>query len=352
MQASPLGRDARVVNMSRLGHALTELGSDAADGPPVKALFVYNSNPGAVAPDQNAVVRGLMRPDLYTVVHEQFFTDTTDYADLVLPATTFLETTDVQGAYGHYYAQLSQQAIQPLGEARSNVRLFADLAQRMGFEERCFWDSEDELIDQALDTADPWLKGVTRERLEREGHLQLSIPRDAEGRMLPFSTAKWFRTPSGCGELTPVPVFHPALESRHGARALEFPLEFLPRKADNFMNSTFANIPAQQRMEFRTAGVLEMHTTDAMARGLATGDAVEVFNARGRIELRARVGDSVPQGVVAARLDWSKLSGPYGDGGSNVNALTSEALTDLGDGATFYSTLVEVRRKGGAGAVN
>ncbi len=145
MMASPLQRPARIVNMSRLGHALTEL-----EDPPVKALFVYNSNPAAIAPNQNAVARGLMRSDLFTVVHEQFFTDTTDYADVVLPATTFLEHKDFQGAYGHYFLQMSEQAIAPLGEARSNVWLFSQLAQRMGFTESCFDDSVDDLIEQAL----------------------------------------------------------------------------------------------------------------------------------------------------------------------------------------------------------
>jgi len=141
-------------------------------------------------------------------------------------------------------------------------------------------------------------------------------------------------------------VFVPPAESRGGtaAKTGEYPLEFLPRKSDNYMNSTFANIPGHRRMESRTAGTLEMHPVDAAARVVATGDLVEVFNARGRISLHAQVGEMVPQGVVAARLDWNKLSGLNGKGGSNVNALTSETLTDIGAGATFYSTLVEVRR--------
>jgi len=199
-----------------------------------------------------------------------------------------------------------------------------------------------------LRTDNPWFAGITRERLEREAHVALALPVNAAGDALPFSTPEWFRTPSGRGELTPVPEFVAAVESRGGvgAKTGEFPLEFLPRKADNYMNSTFANIPRHQRMEAKTAGVLEMHGTDAAARGLATGDAVEVFNARGTIALRALVGEMVPEGVVAARLDWNKLSGLRGDGGANVNALTSERLTDIGGGPTFYSTLVEVRRAG------
>jgi anaerobic selenocysteine-containing dehydrogenase len=410
MRASPLGREARTVNMSRLGHALTELGRKTGDreqgtgsreqgteadssaalrndkpggndkpnatagpsttaaksaafaqddssllrndnsgeGPPVKALFVYNSNPAAVAPNQNAVLRGMMRDDLFTVVHEQFFTDTTDYADVLLPAPTFLEVKDVQGAYGHLFAQVSQQAIAPLGEARSNVRMFGALAERMGFTESCFRATEDELIDQALavdqaDSKSAWFAGITRERLEREGQVALQLPANAAGEVLPFSDASWFRTASGRGELTPVPVFTAPAESRGGTAAStgEYPLEMLARKSDNYMNSTFANIPRHRRMEQGHAGRLEMHPADARARAITDGDAVEVFNARGSLRLRARIGDAVPQGVVSARLDWNKLGAA--NGGTNVNVLTSETLTDIGDGATFYSTLVEVR---------
>jgi anaerobic selenocysteine-containing dehydrogenase len=210
----------------------------------------------------------------------------------------------------------------------------------MGFAEACFDDREDALIDQALESDDPWFAGITRERLEREGHVPLQLPLNAEGDVLPFSTAEWFRTPSGRGELVPVPVFTAPAESRVHAGEGPYPLEFLPRKADNYMNSTFANLPAHQRMEARTAGVLEMHGTDAAARAIVTGDEVEVFNRRGSLALKALVNAQVAAGVVAARLDWNKLSA----GGGNVNALTSETLTDLGGGPTFYSTLVEVRK--------
>ena len=357
MRASPVGRGTRVVNMSRLGWALTRLGrgepavreqTAALNGepgqgerPPVKALFVYNSNPAAIAPNQTDVLRGLAREDLFTVVHEQFFNDTTDYADYVLPAPTFLEVKDVQGAYGHLFAQVSERAIAPLGEARSNVRLFGELGRRMGFGEACFDDREEELIAQALQSDHPWFAGVTKERIEREGHVELQLPKNARGESLPFSSPEWFKTASGRGELVPVPEFVAPSESRGGReRNAAYPLEFLPRKADNYMNSTFGNIPVHQRMEAKTDGVLEMHVVDAAARGLTTGDDVEVVNGRGRITLQARVGTAVAEGVVAARLDWAKLSA----GGMNVNALTSERVTDLGGGATFYSTMVEVRR--------
>jgi anaerobic selenocysteine-containing dehydrogenase len=336
MRASPLGRAARTINMSELGGALTEI-SD----PPVKAMFVYNSNPAAVAPNQNVVLAGMRRDDLFMVVHEQFFTDTADYADILLPAPTFLEVKDLQGAYGHLFVQIGMRAIAPMGEVRSNVEVFAELAQRMGFTEACFDDSVDELIDQALNSDSPWFAGITRERLEREGHVALALPANEAGDVLPFSTAAWFRTASGRGELLPVPEFHAPVESRHNAADGVYPLEFLPRKADNFMNSTFANQPAHQRMEAASEGVLELHPEDAAARGIAVGDAVEIFNARGSVVLLAKPGVKVGRGVVAARLDWSKLHGGVG-----VNRLTSERLTDLGGGATFYSTLVEVRKVG------
>jgi anaerobic selenocysteine-containing dehydrogenase len=212
---------------------------------------------------------------------------------------------DVQGAYGHLLTQVSNRAIAPLGEAKSNVALFGELGRRMGFPEDCFDDREDALIDQALETDDPWFAGITRERLEREGHVPLQLPMNADGEVLPFSTAEWFRTPSGRGELVPVPVFNAPAESRAHAAEGAYPLEFLPRKADNYMNSTFANLPQHQRMEARTAGVLEMHGSDAAARAIVTGDEVDVFNGRGSLTLKALVNGHVGAGVVAARLDWN-----------------------------------------------
>lgn len=349
MTASPLGRPARVVNMASLGHALTEL-----DNPGVHAMFVYNSNPAAIAPDQSQVLRGMARPDLFTVVHEQFFTDSADYADVVLPATTFLEQKDVQGAYGHYYVQISNQAIEPLGEARSNVWVFSNLARRMGFAEPCFKDTPDDLIGQALwqgKSQPAWMSGMTAESIDAAGgHIRLKFEEETAGRdFLPFAEGG-FGTPSGKAEfyseslaaqgLDPLPAFVPNTESRHGDVG-EYPLEFLPRKADNYTNSTFANLPGHQKLEEGRVGALEIHASDAAARGISDGDLVEVFNARGQIELTARVITAIPKGVVASRLSWNKLS----RGGSNVNLLTSQRLTDIGRGPTFYSTLVEVRKR-------
>jgi molybdopterin guanine dinucleotide-containing S/N-oxide reductase-like protein len=368
--ASPIGRLARVVNMSELGQALTELGQakeqgsgngeqknkPTPDGPTVHALFVYNSNPGAVAPNHNAVRRGLERDDLFTVVHEQFFTDTTDYADFVLPATTFLEHTDVQGAYGHYFVQLSKQAIAPRGDARSNVWLFSNLAQRMGFSEPCFRDTPEEMIRQALaigadgHSTNAGMEHITVEELEREGHLPLAIHSNPEAQpFLPYTSGS-VPTPSGKIEffseaqaaagLDPLPGFVPPVESRWSEAAKNYPLELLARKNDNYMNSTFANLPGHRKMEARTNQKLEIHPLDAKARGVGEGDLVRVFNDRGAIELTVMLNTHLPAGVVAARLDWAKLH----PGGANVNALTSERLTDIGRGATFYSALVEVAK--------
>ncbi|HXX71237.1 MAG TPA: molybdopterin-dependent oxidoreductase, partial [Candidatus Acidoferrum sp.] len=341
-----LGRPARLVNMVQLGTALNSL-----DSPPIKALFVYNSNPAAVCPNHNEVIRGLKRPDLFTVVHEQFLTDTTDYADLVLPATTFFEHKDLQTAYGHYYLQVSQQAIEPLGECRSNVELFRALAERMGFEDECFRETVDSMIDRALDSRNPYLTGITRERLEREPHLRLNFGGVTAGNgatgappvnsarsgngdaratisgragedarpsipaFLPFASGN-LPTPSGKAEfysealkqrgLDPVVAFTPPGESRHGAAAHKFPLELLARKPDNHLNSTFSNLPSVRALE-PWMGKLEMHPADAQARGIRNGDGVRVFNKRGEIVLEAKVDGSVAPGVVAARLDWARF---------------------------------------------
>jgi len=347
-----LGRAARTLNMVELGRVLNKV-----NDPPVKALFVYNSNPAAVCPNHQAVIRGLMRPDLFTVVHEQFFTDTTDYADIVLPATTFFEHKDLQKGYGHYYLQVSNQAIDPMGECRSNVELFHGLAERMGFEDDCFRESVDEMIDSALRSDDPWMDGMSRELLER-GHVRMNFGKNPhvsrqQGEVghpvtfepfLPFAHGG-FRTPSGKAELycealkaqglDPVVEFRPPSESRHAKRN-GLPLELLSRKADNFLNTTFSNVPSVQELE--EPGLLEISSADARARGIADGDRVRVFNQRGDVELVARVDGKVQAGVVSATLHWAKMA----PGFQSINSLTSEKLTDMGNSATFYSVLVEV----------
>jgi len=356
---SPLGRPARVVNMSLLGSALNaESGNKdvLSGGPAVKALIVYNSNPGAVAPNHNAVRRGLERTDLFTVVHDLFFNDTTDYADFVLPATTFLEHTDIQGAYGHYFVQLSNKAIEPLGESWNNVRFFGELAQRMGFPEDCFRDREEQMIRQALAvgldgrSTNKGMEHISLEDLEEQGHVALGFHLDPESSPFMPYTAGPLPTATGKIELYSealaaagqdgLPAYTPPTESRWNEAAKSYPLELLGRKADNYMNSTFANLEGHRKMESRTRQRLEMHPEDAESRGIGDGDRVRVWNDRGEITLTALVDGSVPRGVVASRLDWAKLS----PDGVNINALTSERLTDIGAAPTFYSVLVEVSK--------
>ncbi len=361
LMTTTLGRPARTLNMNQLGKLLT----DAKLTPPVKALFVYACNPAAVCPNHNLVVEGLKRPDLFTVVHEQFFTDTTDYADIVLPATTFLEQKDLVTSYGHLHLQLSNQAIEALGESCSNAELFRRVAARMGLEDKCLRASDDDLIDDALsvdaqsrdagngDTRNvkvrnpgyKFLAGITRQALEREHSIALKVPR-RDGVYLPF--ADGFATASGKAELysealaaaglDPVAAYIAPAESRCSEQARRYPLELLARKHDNFLNSTFCNLPGQQKMERRFE--LQMNAVDAEARGIVDGDALCVRNGRGEVRLRARVDNSVPPGVVSAYLDWAREA----PGGKNINALTSDRLTDMGRGATFYSVLVEVEK--------
>ncbi len=332
LQQRALGREARLINMSQLGQALTTL-----DDPPVKAMVVYNSNPAAIAPNQNAVLAGMRRDDLFTVVLEQFQNDTADYADILLPATTFLEHTDLYLAYGHYYLQLARPALPAPGEARSNVEVFRLLARRMGFDDSCFGDSEEDMIRALLDTPHPFLEGITLEQLDRERSVRLRIPEPFQ----PFA-AGGFGTPDGkCHFRADTLDYTPPVESRHGDSGLrrKYPLELVSPKNDNSMNSTFGHRDA---VDLETATV-HLHARDAEARGIRPADQVRVFNERGSCILIARVGDTVRPGVACApSVRWGKRA----PGKRNVNALTSERLTDAGGGPAFYSCLVEIERIG------
>jgi anaerobic selenocysteine-containing dehydrogenase len=332
LQEKALGREARLVNMAELGSALTRL----AD-PPVKAIVVYNSNPAAIAPNQNAVLQGFRRPDLFTVVLEQFQNDTADYADVLLPATTFLEHTDLYQAYGHYYLQLARPALPAPGEAKSNVEVFRLLAERMGLPDPCFRESDDDMIRTLLDSRHPFLQGITLEQLEREHAVRLRIPDPFR----PFASGG-FGTPDGkCHFRAAELDYQPPVESRHGDTELrrKYPLELVSAKNDDSMNSTFGHRDA---VNLQTS-TLHLTAEDAAPRGIQTSDQVRVFNDRGSCVLTARVGDTVRPGVVSApAVRWGKRA----PGSRNVNALTSERLTDAGGGPTFYSCLVQVERIG------
>ena len=337
LQHRALGREARIINMSLLGQALNPVN---VNDPPVKALIVYNSNPAAIAPNQNAVRRGLQREDLFTVALEQFQTDTADYADLVLPATTFLEHTDLYLAYGHYYLQLARPALAPPGETRSNVEVFRALALGMGFADPCFRDSEDDMIRTLLDSEHPFLRGITLERLEREHSVRLQVSPEGEP-FLPFANGG-FGTPSGKCEFHAESIeYTPPLESRLGDRSLRarFPLELISAKHDDAMNSTFGNRPDNDA----ATATMHLDTADAAERGIVTGDQVRIYNDRGSCLLRATVDGIVRRGVVVVpSVRWASKA-PDGHG---INALTSERITDKGGGPTFYSCLVQVEKSG------
>lgn len=332
---STLGREARIVNMAELGKALTQL-----TDPPVKALVVYNSNPAAIAPNQNLVLAGMQRDDLFTVVLEQFQNDTADHADILLPATTFLEHTDVYLAYGHYHLQLARPALAAPEETKSNVEVFRLLAQRMGFDEPCFADSEDDMIRTLLDSGHPFLEGITLQRLDQEHSVRLNVAPDSEP-FLPFAHGG-FGTPSGKCEFGAEALhYEPPIESRHGSAELRarFPLEFVSSKSHDSMNSTFGN---EECAQSQTSTVF-LHSDDARSRGIASGDPVRVFNQRGSCTLTASVDGVVGPGVVwAPAVRWNKLAADR----RNANALTSDRLTDIGGGPTFYSCLVEVEKCG------
>lgn len=332
----------RTINMIKLGEALDDKEN------PVKALFVYNSNPAAVVPDQKRVIEGLKRDDLFTVVHEQVMTDTALYADIVLPAPTVFEDFDLYGSYGHLYLQLNQPAVPPLGEATANVEVFRALAKAMGYTDPCFDDSAEDMVRQALQPTGPLaehLEGISYERLKEEGFVRLNVPYP----YVPFADSH-YPTPSGKIELysetllraglPPLPVHSPSLESPEAAPALaaRYPLRFVSPAAHHFLNSSFADMPTMRRRE--KYPILEMNSFDAACRGLQDGVWVRAFNDRGETFFKLKITDAVKPGVTChVSLWWRK----YSPGGNNCNVLTSAEAADMGGGATFHSCLIEVQ---------
>jgi anaerobic selenocysteine-containing dehydrogenase len=332
----------RTINMVQLAEALR----GELPGPPVKAIYVYNSNPVAVCPDQNRVILGFLREDLFTVVHEQFLTDTCDYADIVLPATTQLEHYDVHKSYGHLYVVANNPAIAPLGEAKPNIEVFRLLAKRMGFDDACFDDADEEVCRQALRSAHARMRGIDWEAAKAQGWQRLAVPE----RYAPFAEGG-FPTPSGKCEfysetaarmgLDPLPTYTPPRENADSNPELarRYPLAFISPPCRNFLNSSFANLPFALASE--KAPRLDIHPDDARSRGIRTGDRVRVFNDRGSFALTAAVSDRARPGVVVAPSVWWKKLSPDG---RNANDVTSQALADMGGAATFYDCLVEVAR--------
>ncbi|HEY7904571.1 MAG TPA: molybdopterin oxidoreductase family protein [Casimicrobiaceae bacterium] len=333
----------RTINMSTIGDALLE-----ADDPPIRALFVYNSNPVAVAPQSGKVVAGFSRDDLFCVVHDVFLTDTADYADIVLPATTQLEHLDVHSSYGHLYALANNPAIAPVGEAKPNTEVFRLLAARMGFDDPCFGETDESMAANAFIAGHPRAAGIDWPTLKAQGWQRLNVPSP----FAPFAQGD-FPTPSGKCELyseslrrqglDPLPTYTPPRESAASDPALarRFPLTMLSPPARNALNSTFGGLPVF--LETEKTPWLDIHADDAAARGIASGDKLRVFNDRGAFVVTARVTDRARQGVVVApSIWWRKLS----PDGTNANMVTGQALTDMGRAATFYDVLVEVARIG------
>ena len=351
-------RQPRTINMIRLGQALSldpevrhqallrerpiDPPTSSADaGPPIHALFVYNCNPAAVAPDQGAVVAGLARVDLFTVVLEHFPTDTVDWADIVLPATTQLEHWDLHKAYGHHYLSLNRPAIEPVGESLPNSEIFRRIARGLGFDEPCFDEPDEQILRRLVEVqTGAAMAGVTWARLLDEGFCRLAIPDP----YLPFAEGQ-FPTPSGRCELyseqmaadgyDPLPTYTPpeveAAEREPGV------LRCISPPAHSFLNSSFVNIEKFAAREKRP--LLILHPSDAAARGIEAGVEVEVHNARGTVRLHAELSEAlVPGTVVAPSIWWAKLSPDR----RNINWLSSPEETDMGGGALFFDLPVTV----------
>jgi len=345
-------RPTRIINATTIGAALSLDPDERAQGVmygdptiPVKALLVYSGNPAATAPDQNAVIRGLAREDLFTVVSDLFITDTALYADIVLPSTSQIEHWDLHTAYGHYYLALNRPAITPLGESVADTELFRRLAAALGLEEPALYEDDLTLIRRALEIQHPWLPANAFDRLMKEGFLRLNLPQP----FLPFAEGHFF-TPSGKCEFyseraardghDPLPDFTPphevplAIASDEESEALAF----LSPSAHYFLNTNFANVERMQIRQGREPRLM-LHPQDAAARGIGDGDWVRVFNRRGQLRVRASLTEDVRPGVCALPSIWWRQHAPDGQ---SANVLTTARVSDMGGGAPFYDAAVWV----------
>jgi len=330
----------RTLNMIRLGRILT----DPQMSPPVKALYVYNSNPASIAPNQELVLRGLAREDLFTVVHEQHLTDTTDYADIVLPATTSMEHADLYKSFGHLYVQLADPVVEPAGESRSNWHVVRLLARAMGLTDPHFSKDEPALMREALASNDPSLAGITYERLLAERSVRLEVGRP----YLPFANGA--PTPSGKVEfvssafaregMPSLPTWTPLVEGPENETVIRrYPLQCIVPPNRFFLNSSFSQSEMLRRRQ-RGPSVF-LHPEDARPRGIQEGDSVEVRSARGAARFTATVTDDTRPGVaVIEGIWWSK----HQAGARGVNAITDDREADVGGGPALHSNLVQVAR--------
>jgi anaerobic selenocysteine-containing dehydrogenase len=318
-----MAKKTHIINMNRLGWALNEL-----NDPPVQSLYVYHSNPAAVTPDQNQVLRGLEREDLFTIVHERFMTDTAGYADIVLPATSSLEHSDLYRSYGTYCIQRAKPAIPPVGESKSNWEVFSLLAQSMGFNEAFFRQTADDLIAHLLSLPSPMREGIDEEAFSVGKAVEIRIPSDARTR---------FKTPSGKIEILnpkeshPLPCHLPPYEG-------DYPFRLMTAPSLHALNSSFREREDLRKKE--KTMLLQMNPADAMAKGMKDGAPVIAFNQLGEVSFVLLVTPKTPSGVVVAEGVWWLNHCP---GPRSVNALTSQRLTDQGGGSTFYDNTVDVR---------
>lgn len=321
-----LEKPTRMINMNQIGEALMELDR------PLYSLYVYNSNPMVVAPDLNKVKQGFSRDDLFTVVHELFLTETAKYADIVLPATSSYENLDIYTSYWHSYIHLQEPVMERLGESKSNVEVFRLLAEAMGFHDQAFAETEEEMIRGSLDpSVNPFLEGVTWEQLKEHSFIKVKL---SSGPVFPVQLP----TPSGKIELysermekegyPPLPEYSPIKEEK------TYSLLFVSGPNHSFLNSTFSNHDKHRMME--KGPFLDIHPADAKSREIQDGETVRVYNGRGECEMVARITDGVLPGTVVSQGLWSN------DLKSLVNVLTPSRLSDMGRGATFFSTRVEV----------
>ena len=318
-----LAKKTRTINMNRLGWALNDL-----NDPPIQGLYVYHSNPAAVTPDQNQVLRGLQRENLFTVVHERFMTDTARYADIVLPSTSSLEHSDLYRSYGTYCIQRAKAVIPPIGESKSNWEAFRLLAERMGFEEPFFRQTADDLIEHLLSIPSPMREGMDQKAFSVGKAVEIPYPADARTR---------FKTPSGKVEILnpkeshPLPCYLPPYEGDSPFRLMTAPSLYC-------LNSSFREREDLRKTE--KAMFLQMNPADAEVKGLKEGDSVIAFNQLGEVSFVLHITPRIPSGIVVAEGIWWLEHFP---GLRSVNALTSQRLTDQGGGSTFYDNTVDVR---------
>jgi anaerobic selenocysteine-containing dehydrogenase len=315
----------RIINMNRLGEALNSL-----DNPPVKSLYVYHSNPAAITPDQNSVIAGLLRDDLFTVVHERFMTDTAKHADIVLPATSSLEHSDIYRAYGTYCIQRAGGIIPPVGQSRSNKEVFSLLAASMGFDDDIFQQSCDEFIDQLLSFPSLLREGTDSTRLIENRAVRLNVNTGLGSFLTPSGRIEFLNR----AEKEPLPRFLPTHEE-----SSELPLRLMTAPSLHSLNASFYerdDLRARQEKMY-----LLMNRDDAAARNLVDGEMVTAWNSLGEVPFFLKVSDGVQRGVAVAEGVWWLEFAP---GERSVNALVSQRLTDQGGGSTFYDNRIDVRK--------